>query len=170
VKKELIAICFSLSLCTTTIAQTLQPIGRGLCSTADGILKTKEAAALFGDSSLTDYQVRFSARTPVSESQVQIWAGFRVKDRQDFYSLGLRGGEQNSLYLARRGYMGRDEFLALRPLGFHPLPGTWYDLRIVVTATGYAYSLATKNNPVSTCGIRIAICYPPERSCWEADG
>ena len=146
-KKEWIAICFSLSICTTTIAQTLQTIGRGLCSSANGILQTKDAAALFGDSSLTNYQLRFSARTPVSESQVQIWAGFRVKDRQDFYSLGLRGGEQNSLYLARRGYMGRDEFLALRPLGFHPVSGTWYDLRIVVSGDRIRVFLNNEKQP-----------------------
>ena len=146
-KKDLIAICFSLSICTTTIAQTLQTIGRGLCSSANGILQTKDAAALFGDSSLTDYQLRFSARTPESESQVQIWAGFRVKDRQDFYSLGLRGGEQNTLYLARRGYMGRDEFLALRPLGFHPVPGTWYDLRIVVSGDRIRVFLGDEKHP-----------------------
>ncbi|MBS1605087.1 MAG: glycoside hydrolase family 2, partial [Bacteroidetes bacterium] len=39
----------------------------------------------------------------------------------------------NSLYLARRGEMGRDEFLALRPLGFHPVAGAWYAFRIATT-------------------------------------
>lgn len=143
----MIFLCSWFGFCATIIAQTPQPIGRGLCSSSNGILQTKDAAALFGDSSLTDYQVRFSARTPVSESQVQIWAGFRVKDRQDFYSLGLRGGEQNSLYLARRGYMGRDEFLALRPLGFHPVPGAWYDMRIVVNGDRIRVFLGSEKQP-----------------------
>jgi hypothetical protein len=30
------------------------------------------------------------------------------------------------------GYMGTDEFLALRSLDFHPVPGTWYTFRIEV--------------------------------------
>src|ERR1700754_3179233 len=107
--------------------------GRGLCRPGGGILYTKDASASFGDTAWTDYEVRFSARAPASASQVQIWAGFRAVDRQDYYSLGFRGGEQNTFYLARRGYMGRDEFLALRPLGFHPIPGKWYDFRIAVS-------------------------------------
>lgn len=111
----------------------LMATGRGLCRPGGGVLRTKDAFASFGDSTWTDYEVRFSARAPGSASQVQIWAGFRAQDRQDYYSLGFRGGEQNTFYLARRGYMGRDEFLALRPLGFHPIPGKWYDFRIAIS-------------------------------------
>ena len=111
----------------------LEIMGRGLCKVTDGVLRTKDAWASFGDTAWTDYEIRFSARAPESADQVQIWAGFRAHDRKDRYSLGFRGGEQNTLYLARMGYMGTDEFLALRPLGFHPVPGKWYDLRIVVS-------------------------------------
>jgi hypothetical protein len=111
----------------------LETTGRGLCTTAGGVLRTKDAYASFGDTAWTDYEIRFSARAPASAAQVQIWAGFRAHDRKDHYSLGFRGGEQNTLYLARMGYMGTDEFLALRPLGFHPVPGKWYDLRITVS-------------------------------------
>jgi len=118
---------------TQTSFQPLHITGRGECSAANGILTTKEAYASFGDGAMTDYEFSFSARTPINQPQVQIWAGFRARDRQDYYSFGFRGGEQNSLYLARRGYMGRDEFLALRPLGFHPVPGAWYDFHILLT-------------------------------------
>lgn len=106
--------------------------GRGLCRIEDGILKTKEEFACFGDSSWTNYEIKFSASAPATASQVQIWAGFRAHSRNDRYMMGFRGGNQNTLYLARMGYMGTDEFLALRPLGFHPTPGKWYEFRIEV--------------------------------------
>src|SRR5258708_822650 len=121
--------------------------GRGLCQPGGGVLRTKEAYASFGDTTWMDYEVRFSARSPESASQVQIWAGFRALDRQDYYSLGFRGGEQNTFYLARRGYMGRDEFLALRPLGFHPIPGKWYDFRIIVSGDRIRVFLGKESLP-----------------------
>lgn len=126
---------------------TLDRIGRGLCSARDGVLRTRNAYASFGDTTWTDYEIDFSARTPETASQVQVWAGFRARDRQDYYSLGFRGGEQNTFYLARRGYMGKDEFLALRPLGFHPLPGKWYDFRIAITGDRIRVYLDKESQP-----------------------
>jgi beta-galactosidase len=110
----------------------VERIGRGLCTIENGVLKTKDAYACFGEKSWKDYEIRFSARTPASKDQVQIWAGFRAYNRDDRYMLGFRGGDQNTLYLSRMGYMGTDEFLALRPLHFHPETGKWYDFRIEV--------------------------------------
>jgi len=42
----------------------------------------------------------------------------------------LKGGIQKDLYLARLGYMGTDDFLALRALDFQPVPGKWYDFKV----------------------------------------
>lgn len=106
--------------------------GRGGCRLAKGLLITKDAYAEFGDSSWADYEINFRARMPATEKQVQIWSGFRACNRDDRYLLGLRGGEQNSLYLSRMGYMGTDEFLALRMLDFKPVAGKWYAFRVVV--------------------------------------
>ena len=106
--------------------------GRGICNVADGILTAKEAYASWGTRDWHDYEIRFRARTPQGEDQVQIWAGFREYDRNDRYIIALRGGRQNNLYLSRLGYMGTDEFLALRDLDFHPVPGAWYSFRIQV--------------------------------------
>ncbi|HVW62168.1 MAG TPA: family 16 glycoside hydrolase, partial [Puia sp.] len=122
-----------------------EKVGRGVCSIKDGILTTKEAYAAWGDRDQRDYELRFRARTPAGEEQVQIWAGFREYDRNDRYIVALRGGRQNNLYLSRLGYMGTDEFLALRDLDFHPEPGVWYTLRIQV------------------CGSRIRVFLNDER-------
>jgi len=111
---------------------TLNIVGRGNCSVKDGLLHAKDAYALFGSPDWKDYTVSFKARTPGNESQVQIWAGFRTHNRFDRYVLGIKGGLQDDLYLMRTGYMGTDEFMAVRPLGFHPEPGQWIDVKVDV--------------------------------------
>lgn len=110
----------------------VETIGRGIVKIEQGVLKTKDAYALYGNADMTDYEVSFSARNPENESQVQIWSGFRASDRDDRYILGLRGGIQNDLYLARLGYMGTDDHLALRHLDFKLTPGKWYDIKVQI--------------------------------------
>lgn len=109
-----------------------EKIGRGLCRIAGGVLKTRNAYACFGDPAWTDYEYKFTAKVPESAKQVQIWAGFRAADRDNRYVVALKGGMQNDLYLARLGYMGTDDFLALRHLDFPLLPGKEYTLSVQV--------------------------------------
>ncbi|NIG55927.1 glycoside hydrolase family 2 TIM barrel-domain containing protein [Chitinophaga sp. Cy-1792] len=115
-----------------TDAATPWVTGRGRAVVTNGVLQTENAYASFGDSSLTDYRFSFRACVPDKGRDVQIWAGFRAATRNDRYILALRGGNQDNLYLSRLGYMGTDEFLALRPLEFHPVAGTWYTITVEV--------------------------------------
>ncbi|PRD48879.1 glycoside hydrolase family 2 protein [Sphingobacterium haloxyli] len=107
-------------------------VDRGIVKIEEGKLKTKEAYATFGEDDWTDYEVSFKARTSATEKEVQIWTGFRASSRNDRYILGIRGGIQNDLYLARLGYMGTDDHLALRHLEFPLHPGEWYNVKIQV--------------------------------------
>lgn len=111
---------------------TLETTGAGSCIQTAGQLQTTGAYASFGDTSWRNYAVSFRACTPDTTQDVQIWAGFRALNRNDRYIVALRGGRQNNLYLSRLGYMGTDEFLALRTLDFHPVAGVWYTLRVEV--------------------------------------
>jgi hypothetical protein len=110
----------------------LKTIGRGINKIENGVLKSKDAYASFGNANWKNYTVQFKARAPKGAEQVQIWAGFRAFNRNDRYVVGIRGGLQNNLYLSRMGYMGADEFLGLRPLNFKPQVGVWYDVKIEV--------------------------------------
>lgn len=112
--------------------EVLQTVGKGSCNITDGVLKTKGNYALFGEPSWKNYTVSFKARAPKDTEQVQIWAGFRTHNRFDRYVLGIKGGLQDDLYLMRTGYMGTDEFMGVRPLGFHPAPGQWIDVKVEV--------------------------------------
>jgi len=106
--------------------------GRGACIIANSVLTTKDAYLSFGDYKWQNYEIKFKARVPASADQVQICAGFRAGNRDDRYILMLKGGIQKDLYLARLGYMGSDDFLALRALDFQPMPGKWYYFKIQV--------------------------------------
>jgi beta-galactosidase len=109
-----------------------EKMGRGVCSVAHHVLTTKDAYLSFGEYSWKDYEIKFRARVPETAEQVQICAGFRSGNRDDRYILMLKGGIQKNLYLARLGYMGSDDYLALRELDFQPVPGKWYDFKIQV--------------------------------------
>ncbi|MCD8260990.1 MAG: glycoside hydrolase family 2 [Bacteroides sp.] len=112
--------------------EVLKVVGRGDCYISDGVLRSRSAYALFGDPRWKNYAVSFKARAPREAEQVQIWAGFRAYNRFDRYVVGMKGGLQDDLYLMRLGYMGTDEFLGVRPLGFHPVPGEWYRIKVEV--------------------------------------
>lgn len=124
------------AICTSGViarsAEAVPTIGRGTCTLDDGVYTACGAYTLVGDSSLTDYTLRFKARSPLDCEQVQIWAGVRTSNRFDRYVVGIKGGLQDDLYLMRTGYMGMDEFMGVRPLGFHPIPGEWYDVKVEV--------------------------------------
>lgn len=113
-------------------AARLAVTGTGACAVADGVLRARDAYAVFGEDGWKDYEFSFRARAPKTAEQVQIWAGFRTYNRFDRYVVGIKGGLQDDLYLMRTGYMGLDEFLGVRKLGFHPVPGEWYRLRVQV--------------------------------------
>ena len=113
-------------------AEPLHVVGRGSCGIENGVFRAKGAYAVFGTPEMVNYSFAFRARAPKDAEQVQIWAGFRNYNRFDRYVVGIKGGLQDDLYLMRTGYMGTDGFMGVRPLGFHPVPGEWYSLRVEV--------------------------------------
>ena len=112
--------------------EILKTVGRGECSIADGVFRSKGSYACFGNPEWKNYSMSFKARAPNGAEQVQIWAGFRAYNRFDRYVAGIKGGLQDDVYLMRTGYMGTDEFMGVRPLGFHPVPGEWYSMKVEV--------------------------------------
>ena len=146
-KKSLLLILASLSLFFSTVnagaqsifkndfsdgGQVLNTVGRGNCRVEDGVFKSKDSYASFGNNSLSDYTFSFRARAPKDAEQVQIWSGFRAGNRFDRYVLGIKGGIQDDLFMIRLGYMGMDKLMGVRPLGFHPVPGEWYNVKVQV--------------------------------------
>lgn len=79
-----------------------------------------------------DVEFSFRARAPLGTEEVQIWAGLRCRDRDSRYVFGLRGGNNDHVYLALYAPEGGDRFLGIAPLNIHPEPGAWYTLRAVM--------------------------------------
>ncbi|HKB89084.1 MAG TPA: hypothetical protein VKC60_01075, partial [Opitutaceae bacterium] len=86
----------------------------------------------FSDPALNDYEFSFRARAPQEAGQVQLWAAVRLKNRDCRYVVGLRGGPEKQLSLARYAPDGQSKFLGWVPLEFTPECATWYTLRIAV--------------------------------------
>lgn len=124
----------------------VERIGRGECKDEGGVLTTKDVYACYGDTAWRNYAVTFRAKG-LGAGDVHICAGFRARNRDDRYVLGLKGGSFNALYLERLGYMGTDDYLALRPLGFAVRPGVWYRFRVMVAGDRIRIYLDDENLP-----------------------
>jgi beta-galactosidase len=101
---------------------SVQQLGQDIVLQGDYVVSTQ---------AWTDAEIRFQARAPGGQPQVQIWAGFRGRDRDSRYVVALRGGNNNDLYLARYAPDGQDKILGVVRLGFQPEVEQWYTLRVV---------------------------------------
>ncbi|MBM4152709.1 MAG: LamG domain-containing protein, partial [Kiritimatiellaceae bacterium] len=150
---------------------TWQTFGRGQFITSNGVFSTTDGWAVGGSTNWSNYTLSFRARAPESSRQVQIWAGFRHFNRDYRYVVGLRGGNNNQLYLARYGAEGNDKMLDEIPLDFSPTPGTWYNLKVTVAGNDIAVYLndeadprilvQDENCPFQTGGISLGGSYLP---------
>lgn len=111
-------------------------VDRGDLSVADGVLSMKDCYVTAGDVSWRNYAMEFRARAPDDADTVRIFAGFRFNSDQNRYVFGLRGGNNNDLFLARYGDKNQSAFLKIEPLGFIPQKGVWYTIRIEVEESG----------------------------------
>jgi hypothetical protein len=108
------------------------------------ILKEKFVAS---QDSIGDCEFKLRARAPEGEEQVQIWMGLRFRDRDSRYVIGLRGGNNNDLYVARYAPDGGLRFLGLASLDFKPHVGTWYDLRVLAKDNRFQVYLGDEKLP-----------------------
>ncbi|MBM4151984.1 MAG: hypothetical protein FJ220_00480, partial [Kiritimatiellaceae bacterium] len=105
-------------------------VDRGELSVKEGILTMKDCNIYAGEIFWENYEMEFKARAPETESDVRIFSSFRYNDDKSRFIFGLRGGNNNDLFLARMGADNHSELLAIEPLDFKPQPGVWYTFRI----------------------------------------
>ncbi|GGB02212.1 beta-galactosidase [Puia dinghuensis] len=122
------------------------------------MLFTKDAYASYGDSTWRNYEFSFRAMG-MDSGDVHICAGFHANNRDDRYIVGLKGGSFDALYLERMGYMGTDDYLALRPLGFPVRAGQWYRLRVQVAGDRMRVYLGDEALPrIDVRDLNAALC------------
>lgn len=106
-------------------------LGRGNVIWTEGSVSVKDCWLKSKETLTGAIEFSFSARAAKNAEQVQIWAGWGMKDRDNRYALGLRGGNNNDLYLTHYETIGKDKMLAWEPLNFKPETDEWYSIRIV---------------------------------------
>ena len=121
-------------------------IGRAKIQTATESI-TIAGGFVVGKQVWDNTEISFRARAPLGADEVQIWAGFRYRDRDSRYVFALRGGHDNDLYIARYAPDGGARFLGIAPLDFKPMPGVWYRLRIVILGNRFQIFLNDEKLP-----------------------
>lgn len=76
------------------------------------------------------FLMNFAAQAPKGTEQVQIWSGFSCQNREHRYALGLRGGNNNDLYLCRYQEGAKNKMLALASIDFPIQVDKWYQISI----------------------------------------
>lgn len=122
-------------------------VGRGTIKAGDGILRSEGAAAVAGDPKWQNYELRFEARAPGEAPEAQLWCAVRCFDRDRKYVVGLRGGNNQQLFVSRYAPFGQDRFLGYRPLNFAVKPGEWYKVRVQIVRDRIAVYLRDDDRP-----------------------
>ena len=121
--------------------------GRGTNSISEGALSLRDCEAVGDVGETSDYELSFRARAPQGASEAQIWASVRRTARDSRYVIGVRGGNNNEIYIARYAPNGKQMFFGVTPLTFPPKPGEWTRVRIVVAGRRIEVFLNEASSP-----------------------
>lgn len=116
-----------------------QMVGRRNYSIDSGVLRVCDGSVTAGDAKWNHNSLKFRACAAQDAAQVQIWAGFRHYNRNCRHVVGLRGGSNSHLYLARNGAEGYDNMLGLRLLEFALAPDSGISIRLLPQAIKLPY-------------------------------
>ena len=150
---KVLCLAVSLIAISTDAAQPALPFAGSWQKFGRAAVTTGTASVTIANGFLADLAPRgdcemsFRARMPADTEQVQIWGAVRVKDRENRYVFGLRGGVEPELTLARYAADGKSRFLGCAPLGFTPTPGQWYSLRVAVAGQRFQIYLNDEKLP-----------------------
>jgi beta-galactosidase len=93
-----------------------------------------------------NFELSFRAKGVGKDDPVQIWGAIGVKDRENRYVFGLRGGVEPQLSFARYASDGASRNLGCVPLEFTPRSDEWYRLR--VHAVGRHFHIYLNDEPL----------------------
>ena len=98
-----------------------------------------------------DCTMRFRARAVKENEPVQIWGAIWVRDRENRYVFGLRGGVEPELSFARYAADGKSRNLGFASLDFKPKANEWYCIR--VAAVGRHFQIYLNDEPLPRINI-----------------
>ncbi len=113
----------------------------------------RASAALLGKMALWkaqefgDFELRCRAMIGEGVKDGAVWVRFRYRGEHEHYALALRGWPTDDLLLYRFGPGGGDRTLAREPLGFSPVAGKLYDLRVLCVGPEILVFLGEEREP-----------------------
>lgn len=122
-------------------------IGRGLTEWDEDKVLMSDCFIALKKESPKKFEMSFSVKGSKAGEQVQAWSGFGFQDRDNRYAIGLRGGNNNDLYLCRYQSNAKNKMLALESLDFKPTPETWYKIKVVFWEGNIHIYLNNENTP-----------------------
>lgn len=105
-------------------------VGRGLTEWNQDKVLISDCFIALKEESPKRFEMTFQVKGAKEGGQVQAWSGFGFQNRDNRYALGLRGGNNNDLYLCRYQSNAKNEMLALESLDFQVAAGTWYKIKV----------------------------------------
>lgn len=135
---KILNIAFFVCLFHVSFSQTIfndeafTVIGRGTIEWQNGNVIIKDCFITQNEISPANFEMSFLAKSSSHNDGTQIWAGFGFQDRDNRYALGLRGGNNNDLYLCRYQSGAKNKMLALETIDFPILTNKWYHIKIIV--------------------------------------
>ncbi len=106
-------------------------IGRGSVAWNDTTITVSDCFIALKEKQPERFEMMLSVKGDKAGKQVQAWSGFGFQNRDNRYAIGLRGGNNNDLYLCRYQSSAKNKMLALEPLDFQLLPEKWYNIKVV---------------------------------------
>ena len=144
----LISLIFGCKKDNLLIKDNFKTIGRGEVKWKANSVLLKDNY-VYSDKFLENgaYEFSFKVKPTTTEKEIQMWSGFGFSDRDNRYALGVRGGNNNDIYLSKYQDNARSNLLALEPLDFKPNPNEWHQIKVVFFNGNIRMYLNDENKP-----------------------
>ena len=106
-------------------------IGRGLVEWDEDKVLISDCFIALKRESPEKFEMTFSVKSAKTGGEVQAWSGFGFQNRDNRYAFGLRGGNNNDLYLCRYQSDAKNKMLAIASLDFQLSLEKWYKVKVV---------------------------------------
>jgi hypothetical protein len=122
--------------------------GEGDILDSTDTLKLINSHVSTGDRTWEDYELEFRARATSEAEDVQIFASVRYNADMSRYVIGLRGGNNNDLFLARYYQINNlSRIIKIEPLDFMLEKETWYTIKVVIIGHRISVFLGEEQTP-----------------------
>jgi hypothetical protein len=122
-------------------------VGRGLAEWSKEEVLVSDCFITLKEENPEKFEMIYHVKGANNGAQVHEWSGFGIQNRDNRYAVGLRGGNNNDLYLCRYQSDAKNEMLALASLDFQVVTEEWYKMKVVFWEGNIRIYLNDENVP-----------------------